>query len=191
MGEVDDVSPAQRLLAIFVSILGVFGAAGAYTSIRVIGDRAHPLISVSYFAFIATLLSTLFLLLLPGISFTLPSSTREWLLLLILGIQGFILQFLLTAGLQADKSSKATSMLYAQIIFALAFDWGIWGVFPSWWSVFGGVIVVASTLWSALHKTQAPTWRSEEVVDEEAALLGAQTEGVEEVVIKNTGQSTK
>ncbi|KAH8800320.1 hypothetical protein F5884DRAFT_714148 [Xylogone sp. PMI_703] len=174
-GRVDDVSPAQRLLAIAVSILGVFGASGAYTMIRVIGNRAHALISVNYFAALGTFGSAAALLVIPGIGFTKPQTHREWILLFLLGVLGFILQFLLTAGLQLDKSSKATSMLYTQVIFALGFDWAIWGVLPHRWSIFGGFIVIASTLWSALQKPikEAPERKKLAEVDEESALLGA------------------
>ena len=35
-------TPAQRLLAISVALLGVLGGAAALASIRVIGTRAHP-----------------------------------------------------------------------------------------------------------------------------------------------------
>jgi drug/metabolite transporter (DMT)-like permease len=108
-----------------------------------------------------------------------PQGAKEWILLLALGVLGFALQFLLTAGLQLDKSSKATSMMYTQVIFALTFDWAIWGVLPGMWSFVGGLIVIGSTLWSALHKGQVE--KKVEVVDEESALLGAQ-EGNEEVV---------
>jgi len=182
-GPVDKVSPAQRLIAIAVSIIGVFGASGAYTMIRVIGNRAHALISVNYFAILAMLGSAVALLAIPGIGFTMPEGPREWVLLIVLGTLGFILQFLLTAGLQLDKSSKATAMLYMQVIFALAFDWGIWGVLPGAWSIFGGLIIIASTLWSALQKPQKPKTENlkRQEVDEESALLGAQTEGVNEV----------
>ncbi|KAH6671158.1 hypothetical protein B0J14DRAFT_640165 [Halenospora varia] len=182
-GAVDDVTPAQRLLAITASLLGVFGAAGAYTTIRVIGHEAHALISVTYFSILATVGSALALLFVPGISFTMPHGPREWILLLLLGVLGFVLQFLLTAGLQMDKSSRATSMLYTQVLFALGFDWAIWGALPDVWSMVGGGIVIASTLWSALQKTEAPKKDNEGVktVDEETALLGAQTQDVEEV----------
>jgi hypothetical protein len=63
-------------------------------------------------------------------------------------------------------------MLYVQIIFALAFDWGIWGVIPGAWSMFGGAIVICSTLWSALQK---PSGKVEKKIepDEESALLGS------------------
>ncbi|KAH7389283.1 hypothetical protein DE146DRAFT_159003 [Phaeosphaeria sp. MPI-PUGE-AT-0046c] len=173
---IDQVTSAQRFIAIAVSILGVAGASGAYTMIRVIGNRAHALMSVNYFALLATIGSAVALLAVPGIGFRNPQSARNWILLIAMGILGFILQFLLTAGLQLDKSSKATSMLYVQIIFALAFDWGIWGVIPGAWSLFGGAIVICSTLWSALQKPKGSVSKSTEA-DEESALLGAGFEG--------------
>ncbi|KAH0342889.1 hypothetical protein KCU81_g5397, partial [Aureobasidium melanogenum] len=181
--KIDQVSAGQRLLAIFVSVIGVLGASAAYTLIRVIGSRAHALISVNYFALISTFGSAGALIVLPGMKFTMPNGAREWLLLSLLGILGFVLQFLLTAGLQLDRTSKATSMLYTGILFALAFDWAIWGVFPGFWSCVGGVVVIASTLWSALQKSKGASQSAvtkKEVVDEESALLGAQTEGNED-----------
>jgi drug/metabolite transporter (DMT)-like permease len=168
---IDKVTPAQRFIAIVVSIVGVAGASGAYTTIRVIGDRAHALMSVSYFALLATLGSALALVAIPGIEYQNPQSAQEWTLLIAMGVLGFILQFLLTAGLQLDKTSKATSMLYVQIILALAFDWSIWGVIPGGWSMFGGAIVICSTLWSALQKPHGKTAKVSRP-DEETALLG-------------------
>jgi drug/metabolite transporter (DMT)-like permease len=120
--------------------------------IRVIGNRGHALISVNYFAVLGTVGSMIALLVIPGIGFTMPQGAREWILLTLLGFLGFVLQFLLTAGLQLDKSSKATSMLYTGVLFALSFDWAIWGVLPGKWSLFGGSIIIGSTLWSALQK---------------------------------------
>lgn len=144
--------------------------------IRVIGTRAHALISVNYFAVLGTFGSAAALLAVPGMSFTMPGGTREWALMVLLGVLGFALQFLLTAGLQLDRSSKATSMLYTQVLFALSFDFAIWGVLPGGWSLFGGAIVIASTLWSALSKPtkHAATPAKTVVVDEESALLGGQ-----------------
>ncbi|KFY08154.1 hypothetical protein V492_06489 [Pseudogymnoascus sp. VKM F-4246] len=174
--DIDHVSPAQRLLAITASLLGVLGASGAYTMIRVIGTRAHALMSVNYFAFLGTFGSAAALLTVPGMSFTMPHGAREWVLVVLLGVLGFALQFLLTAGLQLDRSSKATSMLYTQVLFALSFDFAIWGVLPGGWSLFGGAIVIASTLWSALSKPSksAAAPAKTAIVDEESALLGGQ-----------------
>ena len=173
-GKADEVSPSQRLFAIAVSLLGVVFASSAYTMIRVIGNRAHALISVNYFAVISTLGSAAILLLTPDIGFTMPKGAREWILLSVLGVLGFVLQFLLTAGLQMDKSSKGTSMMYSQVVFALLFDWGIWRIVPSTWSIMGGLVVIASTLWAALQKPQPSKEKvSDEVAqDEERPLLG-------------------
>lgn len=192
-GDLDDVTPAQRTLAIAIGLFGVLGATGAYTCIRCVGDRAHALMSVNYFAFIATVGSTVALLAGSGGGFLMPHSAREWAILLTMGVFGFVLQFLLTKGLQLDKSPKATSMLYSQVIFSLLFDWLIWGVLPGGWSLVGGAIVIASTLWSALQKNRAAAAgtannnnnnnngreTSKTVPDEETALLGAQATGVE------------
>jgi len=180
-GTVDEVTPAQRLIAIAASLLGVIGASGAYTMIRVVGDRAHALMSVNYFAFLGTASAAIALLVVPGIGFTMPQGAREWILLTLLGVFGFILQFLLTAGLQLDRSSKATSMLYTQVLFALCFDWAIWGVIPGGWSIFGGSVIIGSTLWSALQKPQkaADEDAKTAIIDEESALLGAETQGVD------------
>ncbi|KAF2703368.1 hypothetical protein K504DRAFT_495510 [Pleomassaria siparia CBS 279.74] len=180
-GEIDEVTPAQRLIAIVVSLVGVLGASGAYTTIRVIGDRAHALMSVNYFAFTAAAGSAVALLVIPGIGFQMPHGPREWTLLILMGVLGFVLQFLLTAGLQIDRSPKATSMLYTQILFALGFDWAIWGVLPDGWSMIGGAIVVFSTLWSTLQKSARPA-EKQSVPDEETALLGPDTETNAEVV---------
>lgn len=185
-GDLDEVTPSQRMLAIAISLFGVFGATGAYTCIRHIGNRSHALMSVNYFAFLATIGSTVALLALPDTGFVMPHTAREWILLFTMGVFGFALQFLLTKGLQLDKSPKATSMLYTQVIFALMFDWLIWSVLPGGWSLVGGAVVVASTLWSALQK-QTPTVdkgkgreiAKKTVPDEETALLGAQTTGIE------------
>lgn len=180
-----DVSPTQRLVAIVVSLLGIVGGSGAYTIIRVIGQRAHALLSVSYFAGLTTVASALSLLTIPGIDFKMPSGLNEWLLLISLGIMGFFMQFLLTAGLQLGRSNKNTSMMYSQVLFALMFDWAIWGVLPGLWSIIGGLIVIISTLWVALEKTpRKPSAAAKSLdVDEASALLGTQGEGVEEAAV--------
>ena len=89
--EYDAVTPAQRASAVGVALLGVLGAAGAYTTIRWIGKRAHPLISVNYFATWCTVVSIIMMLTLPGVGFLLPRSLTDWYYLVFLGICGFVM----------------------------------------------------------------------------------------------------
>lgn len=87
----DAVTPTQRATAVGIAMLGVLGAAGAYTTIRWIGKRAHPLISVNYFATWCTIVSIIAMLTLPGVGFLLPRYFRDWCYLIFLGICGFVM----------------------------------------------------------------------------------------------------
>ncbi|OCK94663.1 uncharacterized protein K441DRAFT_659503 [Cenococcum geophilum 1.58] len=64
------------------------------------------------------------------------------MLLSFLGISGFLLQFLLTAGLQADRSSRATNMMYSQMLFALVLEKLVWGSVPGLISIAGGLLIL-------------------------------------------------
>lgn len=81
-GIVHHVTPTQRLIAIAMSTIGVFAATGAYTTIRIIGNRANALMSVNYFAIVSVLGSAIALLAISGIGFTIPNGARDWVLLL-------------------------------------------------------------------------------------------------------------
>lgn len=54
------VTAAQRTLAIFVAISGVFGGAAAYLSIRAIADRAHALHIIAFFSLYSVVISALY-----------------------------------------------------------------------------------------------------------------------------------
>ena len=72
------ITPAQRSLAVLSAMLGAFGAATAYSTIRVIGKRAHSLVSVNYFAMLATIGSCLIILIHPRLRFELPRGFLQW-----------------------------------------------------------------------------------------------------------------
>ncbi|KAF2840825.1 hypothetical protein M501DRAFT_930558 [Patellaria atrata CBS 101060] len=151
----DNVTPAQRAGAVGLAMLGVLGAACAYTTIRWIGKRAHPLLSVNYFAVWCTIVATVMMFALPDIGFLLPANMKEWALLIFLGVCGFVMQFLLAAGLQYEKSSRATNMVYTQMLFALAFDKLVFGTTPELLSIIGSSLILGSAIYVAVHKDSA------------------------------------
>ena len=65
--DLDHATPSQRLAAVGVALIGVGGSVCAYTTIRWIGQRAHPLISVNSFAAWSMVLSLIALLTVPGL----------------------------------------------------------------------------------------------------------------------------
>lgn len=149
---VHDVTAAQRLSAVTLALLGVAGATVAYTAIKWIGHRAHPLISVNYFAVSCTVVSTVALAVLPGMSFELPHSGMQWFLLFFIGVVGFIYQFLMTEGLRHEKGSRATNMMFSSMVFAMLFDLLVWGTVPTPLSLVGSALIVGSGVIVALQK---------------------------------------
>ena len=170
----------QHLLAVLFSMLGVVGACGAMTAIRWIGTRTHPLVSVNYFSVWCTIVSLLAVIFVPGVDFRFPANLLEWGLLASLGGCGYALQFLLTAGLayggpsnessrsndeerpgkrerESDKmkqgsGTRATNMVYTQMLFALAFDKLIWGITPGTTSLAGSGLILGSAIWVAVAR---------------------------------------
>ncbi|EJD38138.1 DUF6-domain-containing protein [Auricularia subglabra TFB-10046 SS5] len=147
-------TPAQRLGAVGVSLLGVLGATGAYTTLRTIGKRAHALHSMNFFAFYSTMVSTLGMIIFHQ-HLVLPSQPRWLLLLLVIGFCGFTAQLMLVLGLQRETASRGAIGLYAQIIFAVVLERIFFDVTPSAMSIAGGVIIVGAALYVALTKERS------------------------------------
>ncbi|KAK6584070.1 hypothetical protein PZA11_003800 [Diplocarpon coronariae] len=153
---------AQRLSAVGIAMLGVLGAAGAFTSIRWIGNSAHPLLSVNYFSVYCTVISILALTLsrplhISELRFALPAGSRQWTMLVFLGVCGFTMQYLLTRGLAAGgrgNGARATNMIYTNMIFALLLDKLVFGQSPGLWSVAGSALILGSALFVATRKVQ-------------------------------------
>jgi drug/metabolite transporter (DMT)-like permease len=177
----------QRLSAIAISLLGVAGSACVYTILRWIGHRAHPLISVNYFATWCTLVSFIVLSTgshipppfgSPKLRLSFPASLKQWALLISLGTCGFIMQFMMTAGLSHEKSNRATNMVYTNMLFALLFDRWVFGTVPGVWSLLGSGLILGSAIYVAVQKGVAGDGRGvgQEVEvgllsDEERAML--------------------
>lgn len=85
----DNVTPMERLSGVGAAFIGVLGTAVVFTVIRWIGKRAHPLISVNYFAAWCTLVSIVAQSAIPGIGWLLPADLKEWGYLVFLGTCGF------------------------------------------------------------------------------------------------------
>ncbi|GAP89830.1 putative transport protein [Rosellinia necatrix] len=166
-------SSSQRTIAVLLSILGTFAAATSYSTIRVIGKRAHSLISVNYFATLATVGSALIIAIHPDLHFKLPKGTTQWVLLAVIGVAGFLLQFLLTEGLQREKGGRATNMTYFQMVLALIIERVIWGTTPAVLSLVGSVLIISAAIWLSLQKSKPNEVKERTaVVDEETSLLG-------------------
>ncbi|KAF8752903.1 hypothetical protein RHS01_07348 [Rhizoctonia solani] len=134
-----------------VAMLGVLGASAAYISLRVIGKRAHPMHTMSYFSVWCVLVSVVAGIATHG-QWVFP---RQWTwigMLIVVGLFGFLAQLFLTLGLQRETASRGSMVLYIQIVFSLIFERIAFGVSPSGLSLLGTCVIIASAIFVALNK---------------------------------------
>ncbi|KAI1427586.1 hypothetical protein F5Y12DRAFT_737352 [Xylaria sp. FL1777] len=156
---VDSYTPttSERLGAIGVALLGVLGTSFAFTTLRAIGQRTHALTSVNYFSGFCVIISFSVLsfapyLGQPDLSLAFPSSARQWGFLLLTTACGLAVQVLITKGLTAERSNRATAMTYTHMLFAAGFDRFVWGTTMGWMSLTGCAMIITGAVWVAVGK---------------------------------------
>ncbi|CAE6431732.1 unnamed protein product [Rhizoctonia solani] len=145
------VTETQRMVAVGVAMLGVLGSSGAYISLRVIGKRAHPMHTMSYFSLWCVLVSSVSGFATHG-QWVMPHKWTWVGMLAIVGLFGFLAQLLLTLGFQRETASRGSMVLYIQVIFSLVFERIAFGVAPSGLSLLGTCVIIASAIYVALNK---------------------------------------
>ncbi|KAH3674383.1 hypothetical protein WICMUC_003348 [Wickerhamomyces mucosus] len=141
---VESSNPKERLIATLVALCGVLGASGVYIVIRKIRGKVHSLITVQYFAIVCVFITFSGLILIPGLGFRVPTTGKQWFLFFGLGISGFFMQFLLTEGIMREKASRASAMLYVQIVYSIFWEIIIWNHLPNLSSWLGILIILGS-----------------------------------------------
>jgi len=146
-----EVTPTQRMLSVIVGLIGVVGATGAYTLIRRIGKRAHVLHFITSFSSQSILASTLGMILFK-IPLVIPTRTSWLVMLVLIGILGFVGQILLTMGLQRETAGRGTLAIYSSIVFAVIFEFIVFHTTPPALSIIGTLIIVGSAIYITLTK---------------------------------------
>ncbi|RDA93851.1 hypothetical protein CP533_6379 [Ophiocordyceps camponoti-saundersi (nom. inval.)] len=153
MGFPDAPAAHERLFAVGIALLGVMGTAGAFTTLRAISKRTHPVVSINFLGMSCTIICVLVLALAPALDvgqpalrWVSPTSSRQWLLLFSLGTLGFASQYLLTVGLAADTSNRANAMVYTHMLFAVAFDRWVFGHRMEPMSLLGCALILGSAV---------------------------------------------
>ncbi|KAG0682726.1 hypothetical protein C6P40_003609 [Pichia californica] len=131
-----------RLIGTCLALLSCFGTGISMCSMRKIGFQIHPLFMVSVYALFTIIGSFIGILLIPGLSFQIPHNFKQWSFLIIIGITGFFMQFLLTASIQRERASIATAMIYTQLIYASIFDYFVNNIIPKGLTLIGEIIII-------------------------------------------------
>ena len=137
----NNAGDALHLPSVGVGLLGALLASVAFVAVRKLRHTDHGLVIVFYFPFVSTLVC----LPLLAIEATLPT-LQEWLILVGIGVLTQIAQVYLTRSLHMEKTARAMSMSYVQILFAIGWGALIFAELPNLISMIGMVLVVVGTI---------------------------------------------
>lgn len=176
------VEEKHRMMAIGISLGGVVGSTGAMTSIRAIGQRAHPMHLLAFFSLLSVVAASILMAILRQ-PVMIPTRAAWLGLLAVIGILGFGSQILLTMGFQRETAGRASMALYTQIIFASILERIFFHTTPTLLSLLGTAIIISAALYVALTKKKNPdAEKYREVHGEDIALeeglLHSSKEGV-------------
>ncbi|KAK7047456.1 hypothetical protein VNI00_006687 [Paramarasmius palmivorus] len=164
----NSVDAAQRVMAVGLALFGVLGTTGGWTAIRVIGKRSLPVQTLTAYALMCVLGSAILMCILR-VPFVNPKHLIWWILVVVIGIFGFLAQILSTMGLQRDALGRGTLAVYTQIVFALIFERMFFDYTIPYLSVLGTLIILSSALFTVVTKPAQTT--RDGIDDEEATLL--------------------
>lgn len=133
-----------------LGILGAILAAGAYTVLRVLGDREKFYTVVFYFSGFSTVA------LLPFFIFQYESMTFEqWIMLILAGIFAAFGQFGLTIAYSFAPAREISIFFYSTIIFTALLSIFILNEVPDMMSVIGYFIIFGASYYMFM-KNRAP-----------------------------------
>ncbi|KAI5986265.1 hypothetical protein EDC04DRAFT_2999665 [Pisolithus marmoratus] len=150
-GPVVNASSGDRLRAALVLMMGVLMATLAMIAIRAIGTRAHAMHSMAYFSLWCVMVSTIGSFL-SGEPIVCPTQWQWGVLLLLIGVSGFIAQMCLTIGLQRETAARGMMGIYVQVIFADILDVSFFRTVPSLLSFLGTGIIMTCAIYIVLTK---------------------------------------
>jgi len=139
-------------IGIAFALFGALGAGGATVTIREMGARETPG-SIAFWFFVCTaILSSIGMIFVAQ-----PHPPIVWGLLLFGGLAGGAAQLLMVTSLKAAPVSVIAPYDYSQIIWASLLGWLIWSSLPTFNTLLGAALIVASGIYTAwrehrLHK---------------------------------------
>jgi len=137
LGPIDQVSNA----ALF-AVAGTGLWAIAMLTIRILGATESPAATTFYYMVFGTLVAGL---VQPWFWKTPPFEL--WPLFIGAGLLGAIAQLMIAHALKVGEASVVSPFNYTAIIWAIAIDMVLWGVFPNHWTLAGAAVITASGLY--------------------------------------------
>lgn len=175
-----DETAARRLTGILLALLSALGGAGAFITIKSIGDNAHVFTTTNAFSACCTVISAAALTMAPLIGydqpqlcFVLPQDLRQWVLVSAIIFCGFLTQWLVTMGISNEgRSNKAPAMVYVGMLWTVGFDRWVFGQDMYWSSFLGCALIIGSAIWVLLMPKTEDRPKEADDIETDAAVRG-------------------
>lgn len=128
-------------LYLFIGLTSAMLAGVAYTFVRSLSGREHPLVIVFYFQVVGTLLGGFFSLY----EFKMPTLS-ELAILVGVGTFAHFAQVLLTKALQGEKAGIITSLNFFGAVYAAIFGWLLFGEHVTIGNLLAMSLIIAGVL---------------------------------------------
>lgn len=128
------------VIGIGVAIGAALCSSVAYVTVRQLVRTENPLVIVFYFPLIATPLA------IPwALATWVTPAPIEWLMLVAIGLATQVGQVFLTKALVLETASRATSIGYIQVAFAMVWQWTVFSDAPTLWTLAGAALIILGT----------------------------------------------
>jgi len=128
-------------LYIAIALTGAFCSGTAYALVRKLRTTEHPLVVVFYPPLITIPLTLPF----AAADWRWPNAW-QWALLLGVGLTTQLAQVSMTRGLQLERTARATTTGYLQVVFSVILGALVFDEMPDAWTLAGAVTIIGSTL---------------------------------------------
>ncbi|MGM8212189.1 DMT family transporter [Virgibacillus sp. W0430] len=134
-----------------IGLLSAFFAAGAYTVLRVLGEKEQFYTVVFYFSFFTTAA------LLPFVVFFYePMTVKQWIYLMAAGLFATIGQFGITVAYKYAPAKEISIFFYSTVVYSALISIVLFGQIPDRWSIIGYIAIFGASFYMFLKNNQDP-----------------------------------
>ncbi|WP_066188717.1 DMT family transporter [Gracilibacillus timonensis] len=137
------------MIPYIAGILSAVFAGGAYTVLRVLGNKEQFYTVVFYFSAFSTVI------LLPIVLFFYqPMTMQQWIYLLAAGVFATVGQFGITVAYKFAPAKEISIFFYSTVVYSGIFSIVLFGQIPDLWSILGYIAIFGASLYMFLRNNR-------------------------------------
>ena len=136
-------------LGLLLVILSALFLGLIFVVIRKMGTKENPLVIINYFMVMAFIAGGVM-----SINHWRNPNTIEWVLLLSLGVFGYIGQLYMTKAFQSQETSLIAPLKYLEVIFMIIIGATWFGEIYSFWTLFGVFLILLGLVYNVYFKKE-------------------------------------